>query len=75
MHRRRGTGQVVDLFGLQEQRLHDVVPNQLEPRMVDQAPDVLLAAGEEIVDADHLLATLDQPLTKMAAQEPGTTGD
>ena len=73
--RRSGTRQVVDLFGIAKQRLDDVVTDQLEPRVVDEPGNVLLTTTEEIVDADHVVAPLDQPVTEVTAEEPSPTGD
>ena len=49
------------------------MPNQLEPRVADQMCDILLRAREEIVDADDIVALLDQPIAKMAAEKAGTS--
>jgi FAD/FMN-containing dehydrogenase len=56
-------------------RLDDVVPDHLEPRVAEQVGDVRLAAGKEVVEADHLVAALDQPIAKVAPQKPGATSD
>ena len=36
--------------------MHDVVADHLEPRIRQEVRDVRLAAGEEIVDADDVVA-------------------
>jgi hypothetical protein len=55
MHRAGRTGQVVNLIHLQKDGLHHVVPDELKAVVRHQVPDVVLAAGEEIVQADHLM--------------------
>ena len=37
--------------------------------------DVALAAGEEIVDAEDVVALRDQPIAQMRAEKPGAAGD
>ena len=34
-----------------------------------------LAPGEEVVDAEHFVAVLEQPLAQMRAEESGAAGD
>ena len=36
--------------------------------------DVLALAGREVVDDDHLVTALDEPVDEVRADEPGTTG-
>jgi hypothetical protein len=45
---------VVDLVHLQQDGLHHVVPDQLKVLAVQQVGDVVLGAGEEVVQADDL---------------------
>jgi hypothetical protein len=45
---------VEDLVHLQRDGVHHVVPDQLEVGLPDQVLDVLLAAGEEVVEANDL---------------------
>ena len=54
--RRGGAGQIVDLVDLEEDRHRHVVADQLEVRPAEQVGDVRLLAGEEIVQADHVVA-------------------
>ncbi len=69
------TGQVPDPVHLQLDRLGDIVSQQLEARMSDPALNVALAAREVVVEADHLLTSLHQPVNQMGAQKPCPTGD
>ncbi len=73
--RRRRAGEVVDLVDLDVERKRHVVADELEARMVVQVLDVALGAGEEIVDAEHLVALLQQPVAQMRAEESGAAGD
>lgn len=57
MHRGGWAGQVVNLVDLNEERLTHVMANKLEVGQADQVCDVVLAACEEIVNADHLQGT------------------
>jgi hypothetical protein len=49
--------------------MHDVVPNELEPRVIVQMDDIRFPPREEVVDADHIVPALDQPVTKMATEK------
>ncbi len=48
---------------------------ELEARMVVQVIDVALGAGEEIVDAQHLVALRQQPVDQVRAEEACATRD
>ena len=71
VHGRRGARQMVNLVHLQQQRLHDVVADELEARIAEVVLHILLAAREEIVHHDHAVAALHQPVHQVAAHEPG----
>jgi len=75
MHRRSRARQVVDLVDLDVERQRDVVADEFEPGMVDQVLDVVLAAGEEVVGADDMMAAFDQAVAQVAAEETGATRD
>ena len=74
VHRRGGAGQMPDAVHLQADRIGHVVADQLKAWMADPLADVLLAAGEVVVEADHLLAGLHQPVHQVGAHETGTAG-
>ncbi|GCC46270.1 hypothetical protein chiPu_0030377 [Chiloscyllium punctatum] len=65
MNRRSRTRQIVDLVHLDIERERDVVAHDLEPGIADQMRNVGPAAGEVIVDAEHIVALLDEPLAQM----------
>ena len=50
------------------------MPHRLEPVAAQQPGDVGLAAGEVVVDAQHVMAIAHQPVAQMRAQEPGAPG-
>ena len=74
VHRRGRAGEVVDLVDLDIEREGYVVAHQLEARLAHQVRDVGPAAGEEVVDAQHLVAVGQEPLAQEAADEPGPAG-
>jgi len=57
-----GAGQIVDLVHLEQDRLHQVVPDELEPGLAEQVLDVALLAREQVVQTDHLVAGSQQAL-------------
>ena len=73
--RRGRAGQVVDLVDLDVEREGDVVAHQLEVRVVQQVDDVVLGAGEEVVDAQHVVAVGQQAVAQVRAEEAGAAGD
>jgi hypothetical protein len=75
MDRRGRAGQVVDLVHRNEDRVVHVVVHELEVRVIQQVGDVVLAAGEQVVQADHAVAARDQPVAQVRADEPGSAGD
>ena len=75
MARRGGASQVVDFVDLQQNRLCDVVADQLEVRAVEQMGDVRLLAGEKIVQADDVMPSLQQPFAEVGAEKTGPAGN
>jgi hypothetical protein len=71
----RGAGQVIDLVHLEPQRVDDVVPDQLEVGPRQQLRDVGLLAGEEVVDADHVVAGVDQAFAQVRSEKPSSASD
>lgn len=70
VHRRRGAREVVDPVHLEEDWLDYIVAEQLEPGVPEVVRDVLLPAGEEVVDHDHAVPLLQKPVDEVAADEP-----
>ncbi len=75
MSGRGGTGEIVDLIDFQEDRQRHVVADQLEVRTWQQVGDVRLLAGEEVVEADHVVPAFQQPFAKMNAEKARPAGD
>ncbi|KAK3017638.1 hypothetical protein RJ639_003230 [Escallonia herrerae] len=76
--KRGGRGsEMVDLINLQQQRLDDVVSDELKPRVPKMVHHIFLLADEEVVDNDHVLTPFDQMVHQVALDEPcrvvGTT--
>jgi hypothetical protein len=71
-----GTGEVVDLVEARQwrQRLRNVVVKVREARMLTQPREVLTAACAEVVDANDLVTTNQQPFTQVGPNEPGAAG-
>ena len=66
-----GSGEVVYLVHLDIERERHVVTHQLEARMIEQSADRRSSPGKKIVDAQHLVAGVDQTLAEMAAEKAG----
>ena len=75
LYRRGRAGEIVDFVALQIERHGHVVADEIEARMAEQVRDVRLAAGEQIVDAEHVVPLPDQPVAQMRTQKSRTTGD
>lgn len=63
------------MINLDVERKGHVVPQQLEARMGEQVSDVILAASEEIVDAEDVMAIRDQAVAEVRAEKTGAAGD
>ncbi len=75
MWRRGRAGEIVDLIDLDAEGLGDVVPDELEVRVIHQVGDVLLAPGEEIVRADDFVVLLEQAFAEVGSEESGSASD
>jgi hypothetical protein len=75
MDRRGRAGEIVDLIDLDKQRVRHVVPHRLEMRVAEQSGDVVLAAGEIIIDAEYVVALGVQPFTEVRSEKSGPAGD
>jgi hypothetical protein len=53
----------------------NVVAQQFEMLMAEQMLDIAARAGEEVIDAQHLAARLQQPFAEMRSEKSGPTGD
>jgi hypothetical protein len=59
---------------LEQQRLADIVAQQLEPRAIEQMSYIVAAPREEVVETDDVMALADQPLAQMRADEARPSG-
>ena len=76
VHRRGRRGEVqhqVDVAG-DVHVVGDVGLHQPERADADQVRDVARVAGDEVVQAEHVPAVVQQPLAQVRAEEPGTAG-
>ena len=74
MHGRGGAGEIVDLVHLDVERKGDVVAHRLEMRVSKEVRNVVLAAGEIIVDAENIVAGSEQAFAEMGAEETRPAG-
>jgi hypothetical protein len=65
VHRRGGAGEVEDPLRLDVERKGHVVAHHLEAWLRKQVLDVALRAGEEVVDAEHLVTARDQTVAEV----------
>ena len=70
-------GEVEDVIdgAVDLERLGDIVLDELELRVADQVDDVAAMPGQQVVDADHLVALGQETLAKVRADESRPAGD
>ncbi|KAL4368777.1 hypothetical protein GQ457_05G002100 [Hibiscus cannabinus] len=73
MNWRRGASEMVDLVDFQQQRLDDVVSDELEVRVPEMVHHVFFPSSEEIIDDDHTVSPCYQPVDEVRPDEPGST--
>lgn len=66
---------MINLIHLKQNRLHHIMPQQLEPRIPKMVHQVLPPPGEEVVDDDDIVPPLQQLVDQVAPHEPGPAGD
>ena len=66
---------MVDLVDLEQELLDDVVADELEVGPAEQVRDVVLGAREEVVEADDVVAALDEEGAEVGADEAGPARD
>src|SRR5690606_17365568 len=67
---RGGTGEMEDAVDLEHQPLGDVVPDELEARLLEQVRDVAPRPRGEVVEADHLVPLDQEAFTQVGTQKP-----
>lgn len=75
MNGRCRTGQVVDLVHLDVEREGHIVAHELKVRMIEQMDNVVLGAGEEIIEADDVMAIVQQAFAEMGSEKAGAASD
>jgi hypothetical protein len=70
-----GAGGVVNFVNFEPERMGDVVADELEVGATDQVLDVDLLAGEEVVEADDIVALVHHPFADMRTEEAGSACD
>ena len=70
-----GAGQIVDLVGLDIDRVDNVVADQFEPRVTEKVADIVLVSSEEVVEADDFVTAFDEAIAEMRTEKSGSAGD
>jgi hypothetical protein len=65
--RRGGAGKMIDPIHFDEHGVDDIMSNQFKVGMSEEMPDIVLTAGEKIIDTDDVFASIEKCLTEMAA--------
>jgi hypothetical protein len=73
MNRRCRTRQIENFVNLYEKRMSDVVTQQFKVCVFEKVLDIVPRPCEEIIDAQDLASSAQKSLTKMRAEETGTT--
>lgn len=60
MNGRGRASQVVDLIHLKKYRLDDVVADELKPRIPKAMNQIFLSPGEEIIDDNHIVPSVEK---------------
>ena len=74
MHRRSGAGEVIDLLAVDVHRLTNVVAHELEAAMLQELVEIPPGASEQVINADDLVAILDEPLAEVRPEKARTAG-
>lgn len=75
MNWRCGTSEMVDLVDFKQERLDDVVSDELEIRVTKVVHHVFFPSREEIIYNDHAVAPRDQTVHEVRPDEPRPTRD
>ena len=75
MNGRCGTGEIVDLIDLEQDRLGHIMTDELELFIVEKMDDVLLSSGEKIVEANNFITFGQKSFAQMRTDKPGTAGN
>jgi hypothetical protein len=62
-------------FPFHEQVIRDIVVDKLEARISGEVRNVVGAARDQVVNADHGVSLCNQPITEMRAEEAGAASN
>jgi hypothetical protein len=65
---------VVDLLFREEDKIRDVVFNELEILVPGEMADVRRVTGDQVVNGDDAMTFSQKPIYEMRAEETGTSG-
>src|SRR5438552_19025072 len=60
---------------IEEDEFRDILLDELEIWIAAEVGNVVHAAGDEIIDADHLVTTREEKIGQVRAEEAGGAGD
>ena len=66
---------MVNLINLQQYWLNDIVADELESRILDVMHNILLSTCKEIIDNNHIVSPLQEPVNQMAAHKSSAPCD
>jgi hypothetical protein len=72
MNGRRGTGEIVNLVNLNLKGDRHIVTQSFKMGLADEMRDILFAAREIVVHAQHIIAFTEKALTKMRSYKTRT---
>jgi hypothetical protein len=71
---RSRTGEIVNLIALDVERKCHIVTHEFETRVRMKVLQIPLCASEQIVDTEHLVTLLQQPINEMGSKKAGASG-
>ena len=74
MDGRCGAGKVVDFVNFDIEGEGDVVAQDFEPVVIHEGKDIVLGAGEKVVNADDVVAIVKEAFAEMGAEEACSAG-
>ena len=73
--RRSGAGEVIDLIDLQQDGLDHIMADQFKVRFAQQVANILLLAGEEVIEADDIMPLGNESVAQVRTQKSGPAGN
>lgn len=75
MHRRSGASEMIDLIHFQQDRLHNIMPDQLKPRITEVVDQILLPPCKKVIDHDDAVTAGDELVDEVTPNEPSSASD